>query len=154
MHGRRSFRLSDTQRKHLRQYIERGGFVFADAICASDQFTTAFRRELAATIRGAKLVEIPASHPMFTDEYRGYDVTTVSLRDPKFRAEGDPLKAKTYRVAPKLEGLEVDGRLAVVFSPYDMSCALENSPSLECKGYDRRDAARIGVNILLYALQQ
>ena len=154
MHGRRSFRLSETERKYLQQYLQRGGFIFADAICASDQFAESFRRELAATIRGAKLVDIPASHPMFTGDYRGYDVTEVSLRDPKFRASGDPLKAKVYRVAPKLQGLEIDGRLAVVFSPYDLSCALENSPSLECKGYDRRDAARIGVNVLLFALQQ
>ena len=154
MHGRRSFRLSDTERNYLRQYVERGGFLFADAICANDQFSTAFRREMAAIFRDAKLVEIPASHPLLSTEFRGYDITEVSLRDPKFRTEGDPLKAKIYGVAPTLEGLEIDGRLAVVFSPYDMSCALENSPSLECKGYDRRDAARIGENILLYALQQ
>ena len=55
---------------------------------------------------------------------------------------------------PLLEGVEIEGRLAVVFSPYDLSCALENQASLECKGYVREDAARIGANILLYALQQ
>ena len=49
MHGRRSFRLSEGERKHLRQYIERGGFLFADAICANQQFADAFRREIAAT---------------------------------------------------------------------------------------------------------
>ena len=52
-----------------------------------------------------------------------------------------------------LEGIELDGRFAVVFSPYDISCALENSPSLECKGYIREDAAKIGSNVILYALQ-
>lgn len=154
MHGRRSFRLTETERSYLRQYIERGGFLFADAICANEQFAAAFRREIGGIFRDTKLREIPDSHPLLTQEFRGYDVTKVTMRDPKFRAEGDPLKAKVYRVAPRLEGLEIDGRLAIVFSPYDLSCALENSPSLECKGYDRRDAAKIGTNILLYALQQ
>ena len=50
--------------------------------------------------------------------------------------------------------LRGDGRLVVVFSPYDISCAMENAASLECKGYVREDAARLGTNIVMYALQQ
>jgi len=34
-----------------------------------------------------------------------------------------------------------------------LSCALEKHDSLECRGYTREDAARIGLNVLLYALQ-
>jgi hypothetical protein len=48
----------------------------------------------------------------------------------------------------------VDGRLAVVFSPYDISCAMENAASLDCKGYVSTDAARLVVNIVMFALQQ
>lgn len=154
MHGRRSFRLTEEERTNLRRYLQRGGFLLADSICASEEFARSFRREMATLFRDEKLKPLPSSHPLLTQEYRGYDVTRVTLRDPAFRAEGDPLKAKVYRVAPTLETLEVDGRMSVVFSPYDLSCALENSPSLECKGYDRRDAAKIGINVLLYALQQ
>ena len=40
------------------------------------------------------------------------------------------------------------------FSPYDISCALENRESLECEGYTRKDAARIGLNVLLYSFNQ
>ena len=43
---------------------------------------------------------------------------------------------------------------AVIFSPYDISCALEAGVSMECKGYVREDAAKLGINVLLYALQQ
>ena len=42
----------------------------------------------------------------------------------------------------------------MIFSPYDLSCALENHASLDCKGYVKQDAARIGLNIILYAMQQ
>ena len=63
-------------------------------------------------------------------------------------------QTRIEQVAPVLEGIEIDGRLAVVFSPFDLSCALENQASIECKGYLREDAAKIGINILLYAMQQ
>jgi hypothetical protein len=31
---------------------------------------------------------------------------------------------------------------------------MENHASLECKGYVKEDAARIALNVILYALQQ
>ena len=40
----------------------------------------------------------------------------------------------------------------MIFSQFDLSCALEKHDSLECRGYKREDAARIGLNVLLYSL--
>ncbi|MCA9220789.1 MAG: DUF4159 domain-containing protein, partial [Planctomycetales bacterium] len=73
---------------------------------------------------------------------------------PQARGANDGLTARLTKVTPLLEGIELDGRLVVIFSPFDLSCALENHASLDCKGYTREDAARIGVNVILYALQQ
>ena len=42
----------------------------------------------------------------------------------------------------------------MIFSPYDLSFALEKQDSLECQGYIREDAARIGQNVLLYSLHE
>ena len=154
MHGRRAFRFTPAERQALAQYLERGGFVFADAICASPQFAAAFRREFEAMFPAARFVRIPPDHPLFTDQYRGQLLSRVTLRDPQVRREGDPLQANLTQITPVLEGLEIDGRLAVIFSPYDLSCGLENQSSLECRGYVKADAARIGLNILLYALGQ
>ena len=63
-------------------------------------------------------------------------------------------KFATKTIRSRLEGLELDGRIAVILSPFDISCALEKGASLECKGYITPDAARLGANVLLYALQQ
>jgi hypothetical protein len=153
-HGRRSFRWSAAERQALSVYAENGGFLFADAICASSQFANAFRREMEAVFPGRKLEPIPVNHPLFSDEFGGFSLARVTLNDPQVRREGAPLDARRSSVPPLLEGLEVNGRYAVIFSPYDISCALEGSASLECKGYDRADAARIGTNVVLYALQQ
>jgi hypothetical protein len=152
MHGRRAFRFNSAERSALKDYLTRGGFLFGDAICASPEFAEAFRQEIQAIFPDAKWQRIPADHPIFTSEYRGFDLKTVSLRDPQARGADDKLTARVVKTEPFLEGLEIDGRYAVIFSPYDLSCALENSQSLECKGYTRDDAARIGANIVLYAL--
>ena len=55
---------------------------------------------------------------------------------------------------PELEGIKVGNGYGVIFSHYDLSCALERHDSLECPGYTREDAARIGINVVLYSLQQ
>ena len=46
------------------------------------------------------------------------------------------------------------GRLAVIFSPLVVSCALASHDTLECEGYARQDAARIAINVLLYSLHE
>lgn len=153
-HGRRGFRWSEAERKAMKDYLDRGGFLFADSICGSPQFIEALRAELAVLYPQGKLLRVPAGHPLLTDELQGFSLASVSLRDPQLRTADDPLTARLIKGPPVLEALEIDGRIAVVLSPYDLSCALEKGASLDCKGYLPPDAARIGANIILYALQQ
>jgi len=54
---------------------------------------------------------------------------------------------------PKLEALKVGDRYRVIFSPFDISCALESGTSSSCYGYSVDDAAKIAANVLLYSLQ-
>jgi hypothetical protein len=153
-HGRRDFRLSVPERNALALYLRRGGFLFGNAICASPEFAAALRREIKTALPEAEFVRVPPDHPLLSREFGGKDLPTVTLRNPQLRAAGDPLKAKLTKTRPMLEAVEIDGRLAVVFSPYDLSCAMENHASLDCKGYLTEDAAALGTNIILFALQQ
>ncbi|HZZ29956.1 MAG TPA: DUF4159 domain-containing protein [Pirellulales bacterium] len=152
MHGRANFRLTDEEKKALHKYLERGTLI-ADSICANRDFTASFRREINDLFadQGIKLEPIPANHPMFSTEFGGYDLSQVTRRVPQSRAADGPLQAKTHHGAPELEGLKIGDRYAVIFSPYDLSCALEKHDSLECEGYTKDDAERIGLNLLLYA---
>ena len=154
MHGRRDFKLSPQERRALRDYLMNGGTLLADSICASSEFTTAFRRELGKAIPGARIERIPASDPLLTEAYGGYDIRVVELRDPQPVADNQPLAARVRRTSPVVEGIRIDDRWAVVFSPYDLSCALEQHEAIECRGYRREDAARIGLNVLLYSINQ
>ena len=154
MHGRRAFRFSAAEREMLAAFFERGGVLFADAICASPEFADSFRREMQTIFPAQTLARLPPAHPLFTREFRGYDLAKVTLRDPQSRRSDDPLTANLTQVSPLLEAITVDDHVAVIFSPYDLSCALENSTSLECKGYVKEDAARLAANVILFALQQ
>ena len=153
LHGRGDFRLAGEERKQLKIYVQRGGVVLADAVCGSDAFVKAFRREIKETF-GKPLEPISPTHPLFTNKYGGFDLKTVRRREPHRRGGDGPLKATVTEIQPELEGLKLDDRYGVIFSPLDISCALERHESLECPGYVREDAARIGLNLVLYAMEQ
>ena len=153
MHGRQGFAINEPGRTGLKQVLERGGRLLAGSVCASTAFTAAFRTEIAAVLADHKLEEIPANDPIYSArDYGGFDIREVTLREP---AGGDgPLAARKRQIAPKLEGIRIGDRWAVIFSPYDLSCALEKQNSLECTGYSRDDAEKIALNVLLYSLNQ
>jgi len=153
MHGRNAFRLTPAERQQLKTFIQRGGLVLANSICASPMFTQSFRREMELIFPDHPLELIPPDDPLLTPTYGGFDLSTVTRRDPQSGDEG-PLEDVLRRVPPELEGIKLNGRYGVIFSRYDLSCALEKHDSPECQGYVRQDAARIGLNVVLYALQQ
>ena len=154
MHGRNAFHFSDNERKRLKTYLERGGVLFADAICSSEEFARSFRQEMAAIFPEQPLERLPATNEVFSDKFGGFDLKTLARREPQRQAQGGPLKSVTRQVEPELEALKLGDRYAVLFSKYDLSCALERHESLECPGYTRDDAARLGLNVVLYALHQ
>ena len=151
MHGRQGFAFDQPRRERIATFLNRGGTLLADSVCAADGFTKAFRDEIVATLPDQRLEEIPADDPLFTAaEYGGFDIRQVTLREP---SGGDgPIGVRKRQIPPKLEGVRIGDRWAVIFSPYDLSCALEKQNSMECTGYGREDAEKIALNVLLYSL--
>jgi len=152
MHGRHDFRFTPEERAQLRRYLENGGTLLADSICSSKEFATAFRREIGAIFPETSLQRVRSTHPLLSDAGGGFNIRRVERRDPVGQQPGKTMRTSTREVEPELEGVELDGRLAIIFSPYDISCALEQHESLQCRGYTREDAARIGLNVLMYSL--
>ncbi len=150
MHGRNRFRFSDQQRQELKDFLEVGGLLFADSICSSPAFNEAFRSEMAKMFPDNPLTPIPADDPIWSNKkYGGYPLPYVTITKPDRAVEGGFQRRK---VPPQLEGIRVDGHYVVIFSPYDLSCAMENTSLSQCEGYTREDATRIAINVLLYAL--
>lgn len=154
MHGRNAFRLTPEERRRLKLFVERGGMILADAVCASRAFADSFRLEMQAILPEHPLEPIPADDDLLRPVYGGFDLRTVTRRDPQPTGPREPTADILRKVPPELEGVRIDGRWAIVFSPYDLSCALEKQQGIGCQGYIPEDAARIGLNVLLYSLQE
>ena len=142
VHGRASFKLDEKERVALRQHLDLGGgTLFADAACGSEPFDVAFRKEAAALFPSNKLVHIPTDDDLFNKNGGGYD-----LKDVQYS------KAAGGRVDfPELEGVKINGHWAIIYSKYDIGCALERHSGLECKGYSLESASRIATNIVIYS---
>lgn len=157
MHGRSAFEFTPQERQSLRKMIlENGFFLFADSVCASKAFSDSFRKEMKLIFPESELSVLTEKHELFSDKY-GSNIQSVVLRTPVDRSSSSGDTARKYvetRTLPRLEAIQVGNSIGVVFSPFDLSCALENAKSVECKGYSTEDASRIGINILRYALNR
>ena len=149
IHGRTDFSWDEDQRQVLRDYVRHGGIIIGSAICGSQDFSDAFRREIAKVLPGSPLKPMPASHPALRAT-GGFDIRNVTIRTPAQNGKG--ASQRTGR--PDLELAEVDDLAAVFFSPLDLSCALESPNSVQCPGYNTSDAAKIVANLVLYTLEQ
>ncbi len=144
--GHNDFKLTAEERDNLRRYLARGGVLFAEASCGRPSFDKAFRREIRRVLTGSKLQKLPASHVIYKFPNQ---ITTVKPRAALARR----LEAKG-KVAPHLEGISLNGNLAVIYSPYGLCCGWELAQCPYCVGVDGNDALAIGVNILSYILTQ
>ncbi|MDR0521401.1 MAG: DUF4159 domain-containing protein [Planctomycetaceae bacterium] len=154
MHGRSAFTFTDEQRKTLRQHLERGGFLFANAICSAKGFQDSFTKEMKAVFPDLEFQKIPPSDPVFSDNYGGFKIETLDIRQTS-RSPDKKTVTHTRPMQPELYGLRLtaEDRWMVIFSPYDVSCALEKASSIECRGYTQRSALQLSANIVLYAVE-
>lgn len=153
MHGRFGFSLRADERNALRDYLSRGPVLIADACCGSKQFDTSFRDLMQLMYPEHRLKPIPDHHLMFT-EATGFDVRKVSRRRLETRSATVSIQSKVLIGPPRFEGIQINGQYVVIYSPYDLSCALDNQTSLACNGYLKEDAMKLAINMLLFAQDQ
>ena len=141
LHGRAGFSLSEEDRVALRRHLEPGGgVIFADAACGSPAFDVAFRKFMKELLPDNPLTTIPRDDELFTDR-SGFDLSDVQYTKAAGGGKG----------FPRLEGVKLNGHWAVIYSPYDLGCAMERRQALDCKGYSHESALRIAVNIVIYS---
>ncbi|MFL5342909.1 MAG: DUF4159 domain-containing protein, partial [Gemmataceae bacterium] len=148
MHGRKKFTYGDPDLKNLRANLKTGGLLLADACCGSREFDAAFREMAAKLFPDAKLELIPSTDELYSRALNGTEIKTVKCRLPK---EGGSPELRP--IAPALEGIKVNGRWAVIYSKYDLGCALEKHPSSDCIGHDHDSALRLASAAVLYYLK-
>ena len=153
LHGQRNFELSTEEIRNIRRYLENGGVLFADACCGAPKFDASFRELMQQMFPDESLERIPIEHEMFTDQI-GHQLESLTRRVPQDEGAGQNLNVVERSGPPFLEGIQIEGRYAVIYSKYDISCALEKQTSLSCIGYLPEDAARLATNVVLYSVLQ
>lgn len=151
MHGKAKFTTDENEANAVRSHLKSGGTILADACCGSDAFDKAFREFVAKSLPGSKLEIIPVDDLLYSEKLNGEAITRVRCRREK--ADGTP-QANYEEIAPMLEGVRIDDRWAIIYSKYDIGCALEKSKSSACKGYEPESAMKLATAALLYSLKR
>ena len=144
-------RINDMEKENLAEYLKKGGLLFADDILPLEADTrqragiigTPFDRQFKALIKdplvlgteGARWRKLPKTHPLYSAYFDFPD--------------GPPLSGARQGNVFALEGIELRGRLAVVFSDLNIS---HFWGTLDADGRDR--SIQFGSNLIVFALTQ
>ncbi len=123
--------FAPAERKNLREYVERGGTIFAEACCGSAEFDRSYKAAMAEIFVEKQLSLIPLSndHPIWT------------------------VKHRLHPGAHRLWGIQFGGRTAVIYAPTSLSCYWNQAHR------DRSNPAviqsvKLGQNLVEYATGQ
>ncbi|MBN2302654.1 MAG: DUF4159 domain-containing protein [Lentisphaerae bacterium] len=144
MTGHENFRLKKAEIDNFVKYIENGGFMFAEACCGRKGFDLSFRQLVRQAFR-APMVTIPLDSFIFAQPNQ---LASIGVT-PQLSAQ---LGQSSIR--PLLEGVEVNGHYAIIYSKYGMAGGWEMSQSPFALGYDETGSMKLGQNILMYAITQ
>ena len=147
MHSELPPDLTGTEKSNLREYLLRGGFVFAED-CVNGKHRTQGRRGygdlfflrmvevFSNLVPGAKLERLPLDHPVFH--------TVHHFNNGLPHMQGVP---------HGLHGLTLNGRVLALLSPSDIHCGWTNGDEWFGRG-TKLSSLKMGTNIYTYAMTQ
>lgn len=165
--GQESFGFAPDEADNVKANLQTGGLLLVDAACNDIKqwrtFDQSFRETMAKMFPDQKLTPISPADPLFkTATQAGIDLGSVRCRRENPEGTGAEKELRNYPVL--LEGIKVDeqivdgkkvgGRWAVIYSKYDIGCAIEGHKSADCLGHDKESALRIASAIALYSLRR
>ncbi len=153
MHGRGDIGdLDPRDLDNLRFNLENGGLLLADACCGSEAFDKSFRKFAATLFPPAKYPNLKLQRVPLSDELFSADLNGEALTKKKIQARTEK-GGKMHPVDPWLEGIKINNRWVILYSKYDIGCALEKHRSADCVGYDSDSAFRLASAAVLYTLR-
>lgn len=142
--GHKLVEFNAAEARNFERYVRNGGFVFVDD-CNHDidgLFATSFERQMASIFGADALKKLPNDHAIYRSFFEfedGPPATSFELN-----GWGDDL------IHDYLKGIEIDGRLGVLYSNKDYGC--EWDYDWRNKRFLAEDNTKFAVNIILYAL--
>ena len=149
--GNRSLTLSKKTVKALKAFVASGGTLIVDAYAGNETFARSARRAIEKHL--GKLQPINTHHDIVTGRFPGGFDLSHGIRYTL------PAR-KTIRTSgqrPDCQHLEVvtdEGRVTVIFSPFDITGAVSGARNFAAKGYTPTSARQVLSNIFGYITHQ
>ncbi len=141
--GHYDFELSDSEIVNLRNYLRRGGLLFATAAAGLSPFDEAFRREIKRLLPDEELITIPPTHRIFSAAWN--PITTVEYSAAALR-EDPTLKW------PVFYGIVKNDQIVVLYTPFDLFSGLNRESNGYARGVTAEDALRLAIAVITYAM--
>jgi hypothetical protein len=141
--GHKLLEFTVQERRNFETYVSNGGFVFVDD-CNHDidgLFAKSFESQMERIFGKASLMKIPKTHGLYRNFFQFDGPPTTSQ---ELNGWGDDI------VHDYLKGIEVNGKLSVLYSNKDYGC--EWDYDFRNKRFYKIDNTRFGVNIVMYAM--
>jgi hypothetical protein len=140
MTGTGPMRLNESQLAAIKTYGEAGGTLVMDAACGNDGFYDSVSKALDKAFDGG-LIILGDGSPV-------YSHPKAHIKGVLKRGLGPGVGRKG---PPRLEGIRINGRPAVVLSRHDLTGGLLGLRVIDCRGYVPQSAFEIMRNLALYA---
>ena len=141
--GHKLVEFNPAERRNFERYVRNGGFVFVDD-CNHDidgLFARSFESQMGSIFGKEALRKLPNSHKLYRSFFKFDGPPPTGL---ELNGWGDDI------VHEYLKGIEIDGRLGVLYSNKDYGC--EWDYDWRNKRFLAEDNTKFAVNIAIYAL--
>ncbi|MEO7319718.1 MAG: DUF4159 domain-containing protein [Chthoniobacteraceae bacterium] len=132
--GEDTFTLTAKDRENLRKYLLNGGFILSSPGCSDPRWDAALRKELKLIFPEQQLAKIPMTHSIFSTVFK-----IPRLTDKQGKAA-------------QVEGMEINGRLVMVYSKDGLNDVGNAKGCCCCGGNMITESAQVNVNAFTYAL--
>lgn len=136
--GHEAFSFSATARRKLRQHLQRGGVLIANACCTSEAFDESFRSEMKLLFPKHELDRLPFTSPVYHEPFELRPEPNAELKRTGFD--------KRY-----LWGIRDQERYVVLYCQYDFSCAIDNLDE-DTPAFKESFAHRLFTNLVSYSM--
>jgi len=139
--------FTDEDAGRLRTYLDNGGLLFADAAAGNAEFAESCRDLFNRVYPDSHLEPLPPDSPIYT----GSMPEGVKIDSVEFRRFGE-LKLQRKVRSPSLQAINVQDKLKVLFSAWDISSGFLGTNTWGVIGYAASTSEKLGRNIVLYAI--
>ena len=142
--GLDDFTLTKKQIEALRKHVDQGGTLVINNALGLATFHQAAVREMRRVFPADEFRLLPQSHEIFRSLNT---ITRVKYTPALMKDQGEKLQGR-----PVLFGVEIKGKLRVIYSPYDLEGGWNEVRYPLSRGYQSDSAKKLGCNIIMFAM--